>query len=100
MNASTLYAGESDAFDERLLGEEEHDEYGGQDQHGRGHGEVPVGVVGALEGLQAVTQGPRAGVLGGVDLGAEVVVPGVEELEEGDGGDSGLGHRQDDPEQG
>ena len=72
---------------------------GAMTSSGRGHGEVPVGVVRALEGLQAVAQRPGGRVLAGVDLRAEVVVPAVEELEQRDRRDARLGHRQDDPQQ-
>ena len=58
-HGSTLHSGERDTLDERLLREEEHEDHGGHDQHGRGHGEVPVGVVRALERLQAVGRASR-----------------------------------------
>ena len=63
------------------------------------HRQVPLDLVQGAELRQPERQRPVCGVLAGVEQRAEEVVPGVEEREQPDRRDGGLGQAQDDGEQ-
>ena len=87
-------AGCCDALDERFLGEEEEDDHWDREDGRRRHElRVETAVVGN-ELLQAVAQRVLGGVVH-VKQRAQKVVPGSDELEQGAGGEGGLGKRND-----